>query len=211
MRIMMTLFIAALSMASQANAQSSNFYIRTDPAMLMLSEDAKIYAGGTRIPGASIGVDPHVTGTLEIGYSFTKNFSIGFTGGFPPSIDIDGKGTAAAFGKLGEVTYGPTALTAQYTFTNFGAIQPYVGVGPMFMFLFENKDSALTNLKVDPAIGAVVQAGIDFNVTDRWGLYVDVKKAYLRTSNTGSLGGMPISADVKLDPFVVGGGIKFRF
>lgn len=203
----------ALSVASHAVAQDKNFYVRSGPAVLLLSEGAKVKAAGTPIPG-TIDIDNHVTGTIEIGYSFSNNFSIGFTGGFPPTIDVHGAGALAPLGKLGTVTYGPTALTAQYTFTEFGRIQPYIGAGPMFMFIFDNKDAALSNLKVDPAIGVVAQAGVDFNVTDRWGLYLDVKKAYLRTEATATVpafGGAPISADIKLDPLVFSAGLKARF
>lgn len=211
MRILIIVAAAILSMASQAFAQNSNFYIRTGPALLQLSEKADMKVGGAVFPGGTVGVDPHFTGTIEIGYSFTKNFSIGFTGGFPPTIDIEGAGSLAGIGKLAEVTYGPTALTAQYTFTDFGPIQPYIGAGPMFMLVFDTKDALLTNFKVDPAIGAVAQAGVDFQLAETWGVYLDVKKAYLRTDATASMGGAPVTADVKLDPLVLSAGIKARF
>lgn len=205
------LLATAIMSTSHALADDTGFYVRTGPAVLILSEGATMTAGGALVPGATIHVDSHVTGTLEVGYSFTPNLSIGFTGGFPPSIDIDGAGTIAGLGKLGEVTYGPTALTLQYSFTDFGGIRPYIGAGPMFMFIFDSKDGVLSNLKVDPSVGFVLQAGVDIDITDTWGVYADVKKGWLKTDATASLGGAPITADVDLDPLVVGGGIKVRF
>lgn len=206
------LLLTICALATPAAAEDDhNFFIRTGPAALFLSEGATVKAGGAVVPGGSIAIDRHFTGTLEIGYSFTPNFAVGFTGGYPPTVDINGGGTLSGVGKLGSVTYGPTALTAQYTFTGLGRIQPYVGAGPMFMIVFDNDDGALYNLKVKSAVGAVIQAGIDFNVTDSWGLYADVKKGYLRTKSTGSLGGAPVTADVTLDPLVIGAGVKLRF
>lgn len=206
-----TLLATAMAMPAKADDNDHNFYIRTGPATLFLSEDAKVKAAGARIPGGTISIDDHSTGTLEFGYQFTPNLGLGFTGGFPPTVDIYGAGTLTSLGKFGSITYGPTALALQYTFTDFGRIKPYVGAGPMFMFVFNTKDAALDDLKVKSAIGATFQAGVDLDVTDRWGFYLDVKKAYLRTKSTGSLGGVPISTDVKLDPLVIGGGIKVRF
>lgn len=81
------------------------------------------------------------------------------------------------------------------------------------MFIFNNKDAALSNLKVDPAIGVVAQAGVDVILSDKWGVYLDVKKAYLRTDATANFGsgGPPITADIKLDPLVFSAGLKARF
>lgn len=210
--LLMPVVLAAPANAGDGDGDNfSNFFIRTGPAGLVPSESAKIKAGGIALDGADISIGTHYTGTIEFGYSFNQNLAVTFTGGYPPTIDINGAGILAGLGKLGSITYGPTALTMQYTFTELGRIKPYVGAGPMFMFVFDNDDAALKDLKVKSAVGAVVQAGIDFDVADNWGLYVDVKKGYLRTKSTGSLGGMPISADVKLDPFVIGAGVKLRF
>lgn len=205
---------ALLTIAASANAfagDDHNFYVRTGPASLFLSEGAKVHAGGALVPGGTIAIGNHTTGTVEFGYQFTSNFSVAFTGGFPPTVDILAAGSLETVGTLGSITYGPTALTAQYTFTDFGRIKPYVGAGPMFMFVFDEDDGALKDLNVKGAIGAVLQAGVDIDVTDNWGLFVDVKKGFLRTTSTGMLGPTPISADVKLDPLVIGAGIKLRF
>lgn len=194
-----------------ATAEDRNFYIKLGPATLLPAEGAKVKAGGSIIPGGTVSIANHTTAGFEIGYSFTPNWSLGFTGGFPPTVDVQGAGTLAGLGKLGAITYGPTALTVQYTFTDFGRIKPYFGAGPLYMFVFNNKDGAVSDLKVKPALGAAIQAGIDFDVTDRWGFFADVKKTYLRTTATGNLGATPISADVTLDPWVLGAGIKLRF
>ena len=48
-------------------------------------------------------------------------------------------------------------------------------------------------------------------VTDRWGLFIDVKKALLRPTATGTFAGMPVVGDTRLDPWAFSGGVVFRF
>lgn len=200
-------------LAEPAAADDNKFYLKLGSSTLVPMEGATIAAGGSIVPGGTISLANHTTLGLEAGYHLTPNWSVGLAAGVPPTIDIYGAGSLAGLGKLGTITYGPAALTAQYTFTNFGRIQPYVGAGPLYMFVFSNKGGAVENLKVDPAWGAVVHAGVDVDLTDHWGVYVDVKKSFLRTAASGTLGagGPPILADVKLDPWVFGTGLKYRF
>ncbi|WP_294646547.1 OmpW family outer membrane protein [uncultured Aureimonas sp.] len=197
--------------ATPAGSDPSRFFVRTGVASIMPSEGAVMKVGGAVVPGATISIDDHLTGLVEVGYRLNPNMSLAFTGGFPPDIDINGAGTAAPFGRVGGILYGPTALTLQYQVREWGWFQPYVGLGPMFMFVFDNKDGAMSGLDVDPAVGIAAQVGVDMMVNDRFGVFLDVKKARLRTSAKGSLGGAPVEADVKLDPLVLSGGITFRF
>ncbi|SIR32246.1 outer membrane protein [Rhizobium sp. RU20A] len=209
--LLVLLMTSSSALPAIARADDSNFFLRLGPATIMPSEGADITAGGAPVSGGSIRLKNHTTGTIEFGYNFTPKLAISFTGGYPPTIDIYGEGVLAGLGRLGGMTYGPSTLTAQYRFTDFGKFQPYVGAGPLFMFVFDNKDGAMSNVKVKPAIGAAIQVGFDYMVTEKWGVYLDFKKSYLRTKATGSLGGAPVSADVKLDPAVIGAGLTFRF
>jgi outer membrane protein len=102
-------------------------------------------------------------------------------------------------------------LTAHYHFSGLGRLQPYIGAGPAFMYVFDDKDGIMGDLKIGHTVGFAVQIGADYMITDRWGIFVDVKKAILRTDATGSLGVAPVSADIKLDPLVVHTGVTFRF
>lgn len=190
---------------------AKSWFVHIGPAALILDEGAKIKGAGTRIPGATIKIAPQVTASLEAGYYLTPNVAVAVTLGVPLNPTINGAGTVEAIGKLGSIWYGPTAATAQYHFTNFGPFQPYVGVGPLLLIVFSEHDGALSHFRVDPALGAVAQVGADVMLSDRWGVFVDVKKGYLRTHSKGYLGALPISADVKLDPLVVSGGVTYRF
>lgn len=188
-----------------------SWYVHAGVGGIFLSESAKIKAGGSPLLGANVKIDSQITPVVEVGYFVTPNIAVSLTGGLPPKINIEGKGAIAGLGTLGSAVYGPATLTAHYHFMDLGNIQPYVGAGIAYMKIFSTKDRALANLKADDAFGAVLQAGVDIMVSRNWGAFVDVKKAWLRTDSTGTLGGVPIATKLTLDPLVVHSGVTYRF
>jgi outer membrane protein len=96
-------------------------------------------------------------------------------------------------------------------FTQFGRLHPYIGAGPLFLHIFKNSDAAVQNLHVQNSAGAVLAAGADWQLDSRWSAFFDVKKTRLQTKATGLLGGVPIQADIQLNPTVVTAGVTFRF
>jgi len=131
--------------------------------------------------------------------------------GIPPSIDIFGGGSIGALPKLGRVTYGPTALTLQYHPIRHGRIRPYVGAGISYMIVFDTEDGAFQNLEVENDLAPAFEGGVDFMITPRFGLFVDVKKAFLRPTSTGTFNGMAVVGETRLDPWAFSGGAVFRF
>jgi len=213
------LFATAASAADLRGTQSPEetkgeagfYFVHLGPAGLILDEGAEIYAAGYQIPRGDISVKSHLTFAAEVGYFFTPNVALSFTGGFPPNVKVEAAGSMNGMGRVGETTYGPVTLTAHYHFTGLGRLQPYVGIGPAFMYVFDTKDGLMSSLKLDHAIGVAFQVGADYMITDHWGVFVDVKKALLRTEGTGFIGPAPIRADVKLDPLVIHSGVTYRF
>jgi outer membrane protein len=178
-----------LAAAGQACAEGPTpWWLRVGAARVMFHEAVTLSAGGAVVPGLMVGL--------------------------PPTTTITGTGSVAALGTIGRVKFGPASLTAQYQFTGAGSIQPYVGAGVAYSVVFKTTDGAVTNLDVDNAWGSVLQAGAEFNLTPTTGIYVDVKKIFLKTKargNAPALGGVPVTADAKLNPLVVGAGVVYRF
>lgn len=187
------------------------FYLHVGPAGLFYSEGAKMRAGGTPIPGADVRVPNSLTVAAEIGYFLTPNFAIGLAGGYPPLVKVEAKGSITGLGTLGKVDGGPMALTAQYHFTGLGRFQPYIGAGPSLMIVFKDHDGVVTDLKTDHALGFAGQVGFNYMLNDNWGVFVDLKKVYLRAKTSGNLGGAPIRATVTLDPMVLHTGLTYKF
>ena len=189
----------------------ANVYIHLGPAAIVNNAGARIYTPAGRLPNATIAMPPNVTPSAEIGYRFTPNWAVSTTVGLPPEADVEGAGSLTPLGKLGSNVYGPVAVTGHYHFTTFGSFQPYVGAGPAYLIGFNSRDGALSDFQVQSAWGAVGQVGADYMLSDHFGLFVDLKQAYLRTTARGSLGPVPTHADVKLDPFIASGGLTYRF
>lgn len=190
---------------------SPSWFVHAGVGAIILSESASMWALDVPLPGATIQIDSQVTAVFEIGYFVTPNVAISLTGGVPPNIDIRADGSIGTVGTLGAAVYGPATVTAHYHFRNFGSVQPYVGAGLAYMKIFDTEDKALSSLAIDDTFGPAVQAGVDLMLNERWGAFIDVKKAWLTTDATGQLGGVPVRGEVVLDPLVVHGGLTFRF
>jgi outer membrane protein len=187
------------------------FFLHLGPAGLVLDEGAQIFAANSRVPGGTIKIKEHMTFAVEAGYYLSPNIAVSFTGGLPPNVKIEAAGTMLGMGRVGATTYGPMTATVHYHFTDWGRFQPYIGAGPTFMYVFDQKDGIMSSLRVENAFGFAVQVGADYMLNDTWGVFVDVKKAILRTEGTGFLGPVPVKADIRLDPLVIHTGLTLRF
>lgn len=189
----------------------SRWTIRAGITSLRLADQIDLSVGGAPFPGAGLSTFEHATPTVQIGYFLTDNIAVNATLGIPPTVDVYGGGTIGALPQLGEVTYGPTALTLQFHPIRHGRIRPYVGAGVSYMIVFGTEDGAFENLEVENDFGLAFEAGTDFMITERWGLFVDVKHALLRPTATGTFMGAPVVGETRLDPWAFSGGVTFRF
>lgn len=188
-----------------------SWFLHLGPVGVFHDESADVRVGGALVAGGDVSIDDDYTLGIEVGYFFTPNFALGFTGGFPPEAVINGAGSLAGTGRIGSAIYGPAILTAQYHVTQFGAFQPYIGAGPAYLIIFDTDDGAVSNFDVDNNFGLALQAGFDVMMGDRWGVFFDVKKLFLGTEARGTIGGAPVRADVTLDPLLVHAGLSVRF
>lgn len=204
---------ATAFVASPALAQDSEpkWIVRAGVSGLDLADQLQLQFAGAPVPGADLSTKTHFTPTVQIARRVGRDFAIAFTGGIPPHIDIQGKGALAPFGKLAETTYGPATLTAQYRPIRTGPVQPYVGAGAAYMLIFSTTDAAFRDVEIDNDLSPALEAGADIMFTKRYGVFVDVKKAFLRTETRGTFGGAPVVGQVKLDPWCFSAGLVARF
>jgi outer membrane protein len=57
----------------------------------------------------------------------------------------------------------------------------------------------------------VIEAGVEIMVSERWGFFVEAKRAFLNTEARGSFAGMPVVGQVGLGPWGGSAGISLRF
>ena len=148
------------------------------------------------IAGASTNTSSAIIPMLDVAYYLTKNWAIEAICCVAPH-HIQGTGTISS--DFARAWLFPPSIMAQYHVTNFGAFQPYIGVGVNFTTFWNtrvNNDtwsipfapgSALSTLglggvrstfqyaTVAPSWGPVGQIGFDYMLNDHWGLNVDFK------------------------------------
>lgn len=72
---------------------------------------------------------------------------------------------------------------------------------------------SITSLSVDNSFAPALQAGFDYMINKNWGINVDVKKLFLRPKFDASVnnGAMTLTGKAQLDPWIIGGGITYKF
>ena len=175
---------------------------------------ANLYAAGTPIDG-TLKVTNTVVPEIDISYFFTKNIAVEAICCVVPA-KINAKGAVAALGNVGEVIAFPPTITLQYHFTDLGAFKPYVGIGVNYTHFFKNGNGAnFANLKVDDSWGVAGQIGFDYMIDKHWAFNVDVKKIYMQPHAQVNLlaggGAVPLVAKTKIDPWLIGVGVGYKF
>lgn len=162
-----------------------------------------------QIPGSGLKASNTVVPELDISYYFTNNISAELILGTTYS-NISGAGSIAGL-DVGKAWLLPPTLTLQYHFTNFGAFKPYIGAGLNYTFFYNQKSHDADHLKVKNAFGGALQVGFDYMINNNWGFNFDVKKLYLRPDFDVTVGGTQLTGKAKLDPWLIGTGVTYRF
>lgn len=162
------------------------------------------------VAGSDLDYSKTITPELDITYYFTDNFAAELILGTTYS-NINGAGSIEGLGKVGKVWILPPTLTAQYHFNNFGAFKPYVGAGINYTVFYNQKADAADDLKVKNTFGGALQVGFDYMINEHWGVNFDVKKLFLEPKFDVTVGGEKMSGKAKINPWLIGTGITYRF
>ncbi len=170
------------------------------------------------VPTGSVTVDDAIVPELDFTYFFTNNIAAELILATSPH-DIAGAGALSALGEIADTMALPPTLTLQYHFAPEGRMRPYVGAGVNWtIFYSEDASTSLntalggaTDVSLDDSFGWAVQAGVDFDLTERAFLNIDVKYVDLDTTATLDTGGVLNTVDVEIDPIIVGVGLGMRF
>ena len=167
---------------------------------------------GVPVPGASFNAETEYGIAAEVGiYLFNSPVSLSLSVTSPVTTANIGTGAFAATPELGADSFMLGALTANYHFNREGRISPYFGGGLGYFYPTGSLDGVVTDLHIGGAYGSVLQAGADFNATDSWGAFVDVKQFRIDIDATGIAFGESLVANAAIDPLVVSLGMSHRF
>ena len=207
--------------ATNINPNTKSTLGETTDAAYGTGTAASLYGSAT----ADLQVGKNTIPELDISYYFTKNIAaeLILAVGTRHDVSVSGTGGSVAH-DLGSVNLLPPTLTAQWHFNPDQMIDPYVGAGGAFVLGLDRKLTAsvgATNLpiRIDrSAFGAVLQAGFDVNLQDKWLVNFDVKKIWFNTdvkldATAASLTptGYQTIDNLDINPLVVSIGIGKKF
>ena len=155
--------------------------------------------------------------TLAVEYFVSPNFSVETICCFTQHT-VTGTGSIAGANIANHVLILPATVTVK-AHMNLGPVKPYIGAGPSVFFYFDEKPGSVPaslgadSLKMENKFGVALQAGVDVPVSDSGlGISLDAKKYFMKTTTHFYAGTTEVlSTDHKLDPWVLSGGVTYRF
>jgi outer membrane protein len=159
-----------------------------------------------------LSIDSSIVPEADISYFFNRHLAAEVILGVTPHT-IKAKGDLAGAGNIGEAWLLPATALLQYHFDSIAGAKPYIGAGVNYTVFFgEDTGPNFRNLKIDNQFGYAVQAGVDIPIDQHWFLNVDVKKIFLdTTAHVDTAGGAHVDVDTRIDPWVFGFGVGYRF
>jgi outer membrane protein len=140
---------------------------------------------------------------LDISYFFTRNIAAELVLTYPQRHDVTLDGD-----KIGTFKHLPPTLTVQYHFLPDAVIRPYVGAGVNLTLISDVDLLGGAGSLEHYSVGFAAQAGLDVKLDRNWYVNVDVKKVQIRSDV--KVGGDKVS-EVKIDPWLFGIGVGYRF
>ena len=212
-----TLFVSGLVMAALpiAAPAQGDWLVRGRLIHVAPSDSSGAVTG---IPGSGVGVDSDSTLELDFTYMLTSNLGLELILA-TTRHDLNGEGTIAGLGKIGEAGVLPPTLSLQYHFAPRATVRPYAGVGVNYTLFYGAEssaalDSALggaTGIKLGDSFGLAAQAGLDVSLSKDWFMNFDLKYIQIDTKATLATGGTTRTVNVDINPWVFGVGVGRRF
>lgn len=187
--------------ATQVMAQQSPWQVR---ARVVHMDTENNFDTNSALPEDSVHVSNKTFPEVDISYFFTPNWAAELILTYPQKHDV----TLAGTGKIGTFKHLPPTLLLQYHFMPDAQFSPYVGAGVNYTRLSHiDLDVPGATLERD-SFGFALQAGVDYKLDKNWSLNLDVKKVQIRRDL--EIGGTKYGT-VKVDPWLVGVGVGYRF
>jgi outer membrane protein len=210
LRLLPTAALAALTfVASQLSAATDNpWTARIRGTYLNMANRSDAFSAlGINFAADSVHVNSKWIPEFDFAYAFTEHFSTELVLTIPQTQDV----TLVGVGKLGSFKHLPPVLTAQYRFSPFSGVEPYVGAGINYTLIYD------TDLKVagvplaleNDSLGLAAQAGCNLKLNRSWTLNFDAK--YVTLQSDVSVKNGPRLTTAKLNPWLLSFGAGWHF
>jgi outer membrane protein len=207
--------LAVVTAAAPAAAKQGDVLIRVRAVMVSPNESSGPVLPS--FPGASVGVSNSFAPEIDFTYMATDHIGAELIVA-TTKHNIDGRGTLESVGKLASTWVLPPTLTLQYHFLPEAKVRPYVGAGINWsIFYSDNASDQLkaavgpTDVSLSNSVGWALQAGVDFDLSEKVFLNLDVKYIDMSTTATLTSGALVNRVDVDINPLVFGVGLGMRF
>lgn len=206
---------AAIAVASPVHAEAGDVLVRARAILVSPTEESS--GVQPAFPNDEVSVSDAFAPEVDVSYFLTDHLALELIAA-TTKHDIGGKGALAPIGELADTWVLPPTLTLQYHFAPKAKVRPYVGAGLNYtLFYREDSSSALesaigsTKVELSNSFGYALQAGVDFDVTEKVFLSLDVKYIDMDTKAKLTSGALVNRTKVSIDPIVAGIGIGMRF
>lgn len=165
----------------------------------------------TNLIGGDVEITPSLMPEVDATYFITDNIAIEAIAGVTHHY-VKATDTALGDVSLGDVWLLPPTLTAQWHFFPHDTVSPYIGGGINYTWFWGDgapNNGIVTDVDYSNNFGGVIQAGVDVRIQDNWYFNIDVKHVWVSTR--ASINEGAVTANVNVDPTIVGVGIGYLF
>lgn len=208
--------VTAIGAAAPAQAEQGDWLLRGRAILVAPTEDSSGIEPA--FPNDEVSVSNSFAPEVDVSYFLTDNLALELIAA-TTKHDVSGKtGIPDAVGELADTWVLPPTLTLQYHFAPSAKVRPYVGAGINYT-LFYNEDASdgledalgATKVELDDSFGFALQAGVDFDISQKVFLNLDVKYVDMDTEAKLTTGDLVNRVKVDINPIVVGVGAGMRF
>jgi outer membrane protein W len=206
-----TVFFVFVARVGSAEELDKKFAVGARAGVYKIADDD--------MPQGEIKSNGTVYGEANLTYFFVDYFSLELSGGYvKPDLDLrqNATGYVVEYGELKQI---PLLLTARFHWwADIPKVGLYAGGGVGYFINDFAASSTLRDLypgvsvDVDNSLGALVAVGVEYFITTKWALNVDLKYVYNPVDFLQTQPGVSPSAfDLNLSTFLGGVGIKYYF
>jgi len=212
---------AAATLSAPAHAQGQSGSVQVKLMGSAVLPDGEISTVKTDLIGLPAGTqteaNENYVPTAAVEFFFTPNLSAE-TICCLTQHDVDAVAGLPGAELVSDAKLIPATLTLKYHL-NAGGISPYVGAGPaLFLWIDEKPGAAAVALGADDLdmtneLGLALQAGVDVPIGGNgFALSLDAKRYFVGTTARWYAGGTKvIETEHDVDPWVLSGGVAYRF
>jgi len=202
---------AGMAQAQEAQGTQGNWLVRARAVRLDTANKSDPIPS-LAIPSDAITVNNKTIPEVDVTYFFTPNIAAELVLTVPQKHTVTVQQSALGGPvDIGTFEHLPPTLMLQYHFMPEAKIRPYAGVGLNYTRISSVNLFVPTVGRLDldhNSWGLAAGGGVDIEVAKNWFLNFDVKKVQIRTDVTQF--GQKLST-VKVDPWLFGAGVGYRF